>query len=54
MLKDTIERELETIKLIDHIDSPIVIDIWEDENNSAAAYQKRLQTAKMMVNTKHL
>lgn len=42
MLKDTIERELETIKLIDHIDSPIVIDIWEDENNSAAAYQKKI------------
>ncbi|WP_295213331.1 toll/interleukin-1 receptor domain-containing protein [Ruminococcus sp.] len=42
MLKDTIGRELETIDLIDHIDSTIVIDIWEDENNSAAAYRKKI------------
>ena len=46
MIKDTIRSELENIRDIEQIKATIAVDIWEDENNSAAAYRKKILNIK--------
>lgn len=38
MIKDTIAKELETIKKLKHIGPIVTIDIWHDPNNSAGKF----------------
>lgn len=38
MIKKTIENELETIKILDHIKSIVVVDIWHEDNMDAGSY----------------
>ncbi len=42
MLKETIAEELATIKMLAHINSIVVIDIWHDRNNNAEKFRDEI------------
>lgn len=50
MIKKTIENELETIKILDHIKSIVVVDIWHEDNMDAGSYYKKVMNSGMSEN----
>ena len=42
MVKETIAEELATIKMLAHINSIVVIDIWKDRNNNAEKFRDEI------------
>lgn len=50
MIKKTIENELETIKILDHIKSIVVVDIWHEDNIDAGSYYKKVMNSGMSEN----